>query len=381
MAFRSAWVFAGILACGAMGPVCTQARAEAPLQLAAPAKPAPKPRLEVVFVLDTTGSMSGLIEGAKRKIWSIADELASAEPTPELRVGLIAYRDRGDAYVTRRFELTNDLDAVYEKLQSLAADGGGDGPESVNQALYEAVEQTQWTMQPSVYRAVFLVGDAPPHMDYEGDVPYTRTAAIAAKRGIVVNTVQCGAMQETAAIWSRIAKRTQGTYAAIEQNGGMLAIAAPMDDEIAKLNAELADSVVAYGDAAQVRSVHDKAARAKSASVEAGAARHSYLKKNGGGLVTGRGDLVDDVRNGRVALGSLAPSALPAELRDKSTAEQTSELSRRAEQREQIKAKLDLLVEERSRYVKAAPRAAAAHLPPHISNFAEGIIRQLVRRC
>ncbi|MEN8183036.1 MAG: hypothetical protein ABFS46_10935, partial [Myxococcota bacterium] len=69
-------------------------------------------RIEVVFVLDTTGSMSGLIEGAKQKIWSIANQLASGQPRPEIRVGLVAYRDRGDAFVTRRVDLTGDIDAI-----------------------------------------------------------------------------------------------------------------------------------------------------------------------------------------------------------------------------------------------------------------------------
>src|SRR5438552_5102923 len=58
-----------------------------------------KPRIEVCFVLDTTGSMGGLIEGAKQKIWSIANEMISAKPAPELKLGLIGYRDRGDEYV------------------------------------------------------------------------------------------------------------------------------------------------------------------------------------------------------------------------------------------------------------------------------------------
>src|SRR5439155_9498717 len=42
-----------------------------------------KPRIEVCFVLDTTGSMTGLIEGAKQKIWSIANEMTGARPTPD----------------------------------------------------------------------------------------------------------------------------------------------------------------------------------------------------------------------------------------------------------------------------------------------------------
>src|SRR6266404_5929448 len=97
-------------------------------------KPA-RPRMEVCFVLDTTGSMSGLIEGAKQKIWSIANEMISAKPTPELRLGLIGYRDRGDEYVVKSFQLTDDIDAIYGQLQAFHAAGGGDTPESVNEAL------------------------------------------------------------------------------------------------------------------------------------------------------------------------------------------------------------------------------------------------------
>src|SRR4026207_1552332 len=96
-------------------------------------QPAAAPRVEVAFVLDTTGSMSGLIEGAKRKIWSIANQLASGQPRPQVSIALTAYRDRGDAYVTRLHPLTDDIDGIYAELQQLAADGGGDTPESVNQ--------------------------------------------------------------------------------------------------------------------------------------------------------------------------------------------------------------------------------------------------------
>ena len=97
------------------------------------------PSIEVMFVLDTTGSMSGLIAAAKEKIWSIANTLASADPAPEIKMGLVGYRDRGDAYITTFTALFDDLDAVYTQLMRFQADGGGDTPESVNQALYEAV--------------------------------------------------------------------------------------------------------------------------------------------------------------------------------------------------------------------------------------------------
>src|SRR5437899_11800754 len=75
-----------------------------------------KPKVEVVFCLDTTGSMGGLIEGAKQKIWSISNQIASGKPTPDLKIGLVAFRDKGDAYVTQVHDLTGDLDAVHAKL-------------------------------------------------------------------------------------------------------------------------------------------------------------------------------------------------------------------------------------------------------------------------
>src|SRR5439155_24056927 len=108
--------------------------------LSADEKPATKkPKVEVVFCLDTTGSMGGLIEGAKAKIWSISNQIASGKPTPELKIGLVAYRDKGDAYVTQVHDLTGDLDAVHAKLKTFQAAGGGVTPEHVTQGLWDPV--------------------------------------------------------------------------------------------------------------------------------------------------------------------------------------------------------------------------------------------------
>ena len=91
-----------------------------------PPQLAQKPVVDVVFVLDTTGSMSGLIDAAKEKIWSIATTMSSARPTPDIRIGLVGYRDRGDSYVTRIVDLSGDLDSVYAALMDFQADGGGE---------------------------------------------------------------------------------------------------------------------------------------------------------------------------------------------------------------------------------------------------------------
>ena len=80
-------------------------------------------RIDVVFVLDTTSSMSGLIQAAKEKIWSIATSMASAQQNPDIRMGLVAFRDRGDAYITRVYDLSSDLDSMYASLMDFRAAG------------------------------------------------------------------------------------------------------------------------------------------------------------------------------------------------------------------------------------------------------------------
>src|SRR5216684_1859997 len=90
----------------------------APVRAADEEKPVTKkPKVEIVFCLDTTGSMGGLIEGAKAKIWSICNQVASGKPVPDLKVGLVAFRDRGDEYITKVFDLNDDLDGIYGHLK------------------------------------------------------------------------------------------------------------------------------------------------------------------------------------------------------------------------------------------------------------------------
>ncbi|MDH3282706.1 MAG: VWA domain-containing protein, partial [Gammaproteobacteria bacterium] len=208
-------------------------------------------KLEVVFVLDTTGSMGGLIETAKDKIWSIANTMASAQSAPQIKMGLVAYRDRGDAYVTRVVDLSTDLDSMYATLMDFRADGGGDGPESVNQALYDAVHKISWSQDQNAYRVVFLVGDSPPHMDYQDDVKYPQTLALAKQKGIVVNTIQCGRNGRALQAWQQMAQLGDGRYFQVEQAGGAVALATPFDEELAEMSRKLDDTRLYYGSVEQ----------------------------------------------------------------------------------------------------------------------------------
>jgi hypothetical protein len=324
-----------------------------------PAKESPdgeRPKIEVVFALDTTGSMSGLIEAAKEKIWSIATTMAGAQPAPEIRIGLVAYRDRGDAYVTKRVDLSSDLDSVYAQLMDFRAGGGGDGPESVNQALHEAVNRMSWSRDGQVYKAVFLVGDAPPHMDYQDDVPYPDTVAVATRKGIVVNAVQCGHLRETTTEWQRIADLGAGHYFQVGQSGSAVAIATPFDAELAALSAKLDGTRLYYGTREQKAKQQAKlAATAKleaSASVESKARRATFNAAPAGTAnLAGEGDLVEDVAAGRVDLSTVEAEKLPETLRAMSPAQRKAEVDETAARRDEIRRQIRELSEQRSTFV------------------------------
>ena len=237
-----------------------------------PAVAAVRPRVEVAFVLDTTGSMGGLIEGAKRRIWSIARHIGEGRPRPDLRIALVAYRDLGDAYVTQVHPFTSDMDEVYQSLSSFRAEGGGDTPEHVSAALRAAVDGLPWS-GPRALKVIFLVGDAPPHVDYQDGFDYRRHVADAAQRGIVVDAIQCGGDVQTAAVWREIASVGLGHYAQIDSQGGMNAQVTPYDAELARLGAELSSTVVISGDvrerAAAERKMEARNAMPASVAVEA----------------------------------------------------------------------------------------------------------------
>ena len=315
-------------------------------------------RIEVVFVLDTTGSMSGLIEGAKTKIWSIANQLASNGQNSRVRMGLIGYRDRGDDYVTRRFDLTTDIDAIYGHLRDFRAAGGGDGPESVNQALHEAVSAMSWSGRDDVYRVVFLVGDAPPHTDY-GDVSYEESVRKARQLGIAVNTIQCGSWDETAVVWQKIASLGAGQYASIAQDGGMVAIATPMDEELAQLNKELAGTVIGFGDASAKREMEEKVARSVSAPAPSAADRISYLKKSGGRVVSGLLDLVEATAEG-LSLDDVAEEELPAEMQAMDADARRAYVETNRRERQALKARIGELSDKRDDYLATEQKKLAA---------------------
>jgi hypothetical protein len=312
------------------------------------------PRIEVSFVLDTTGSMGRLISGAKQKVWTIARQMVAGRPTPAIKLGLIGYRDRGDEYVTKVYDLTDDLDAVYGHLMAFQAGGGGDNPESVNQALNEAVTKISWSKNPGTLKIIFLVGDAPPHMDYPDDVKYPETITLAKAAGITIITVQCGTYAPTTTTWKDIAALAGGGFVQIDQSGGMTATSTPVDAELMRVGAELNRTVVPYGNAARQSEVQTKGALAAAASAD----RLVYLNVDRADfgakvVVTGEGELVWDVVNRKVKLEEIPDSDLPAQLQPLTLQARKDFVDQQFSKRKELQVKVDELATQRDKFVKA----------------------------
>jgi len=313
-------------------------------------------RIEVVFVLDTTGSMGGMIQAAKEKIWSIASSMASAESAPEIRMGLVAYRDRGDSYITRVLDLSDDLDSMYAALMEFQAAGGGDGPESVNQALNDAVNRISWSQDDSSYRVVFLVGDAPPHMDYN-EVQYPAIVSQARQRGILINTIQCGEDRNTRQNWNRIAQQGGGRYFQVEQGGSALAISTPFDAQIARLSEELDRTRIFYGSTADKLAQQKKLAATEKlhadASVESRARRATFnASSSGKANFLGKGELVDDVASGRVDMATIEAEKLPAPMQAMAPEEQQALIKEKAAARKALQQRIEKLAEQRADFIR-----------------------------
>lgn len=331
-------------------------------------EPAAAPQVEVCFVLDTTGSMANLIQGAKDKIWSIANELVSAKPTPNIKFGLVAYRDRKDKYVTKVTDLSDDIDAIYEHLMAFHADGGGDAPESVNQALHEAVTKMSWSKGRRILKLVFLVGDAPPHMDYADDIKYPKVCELAMEKSLIINTIQCGNMADTTKIWNDIARKSEGQYARILQSGGTVAVATPFDKEIAEVNRQLNTTIVGYGDKAVQLSVNSKVTTNAASKAEAVADRADFLRKQrgagagfGGKVLGGEDDLVEQVIQNKIKLANIDSKKLPADLKKLPRAKQIAAIKTCIENRKKLQSKIDELLKKRGAFVvKEKQRQAQA---------------------
>jgi hypothetical protein len=335
----------------AMMLVCGGIRAEE--TKGAGSKPEARPLIQMAILLDTSGSMDGLIEQAKSQLWKIVNEFITSTregKKPELQVALYEYGKDGmpaaEGFLRQIVPLTTDLDKVSEELFKLKTNGG---EEYCGWVIKSAVEGLQWSKSNSDLKVIFIAGNEP---FTQGSVNYADSCKAAIAKGIIVNTIHCGdyngGIQQK---WQDGAVLADGKYMHIDQNSTVVHIDAPQDKEIARLGVELNKTYIAFGaqgaENKQKQEMQDTnaASTMKGADVQRAVCKSSSLYSNGGW------DLVDASKENVKKIEEMKDEELPEEMRKMTVEQRKAFVEGKAKERADLQKQIETLNAERIKYV------------------------------
>ncbi len=321
-------------------------------------KPA-KAVVQMAILLDTSGSMEGLIEQAKTQLWKIVNEMALAKKgneNPRLEVALYEYgKDAipaSEGYLRMIVPLSEDLDRISEELFKLTTNGGS---EYCGKVIQSATNGLNWSKSNDDFKVIFIAGNEP---FTQGDVDYKIACKSAISKGIIVNTIHCGDYQTgVSTAWKDGADLADGKYMNIDQNLKIVHIPAPQDQKIIELGNELNTTYVAYGQEGSARkerqAMQDKNASTASeeAMVQRAAAKSTTHYKNVAW------DLVDAEKEGKIKIEDIKDEDLPEEMKKMSKQERKEYIEKLKKKRTAIQGKIQQLKKERDQYVAGKRKA------------------------
>jgi len=343
------------MACGEERVAITQVRPETAPAIAVERILQKKPLVQIAVLLDTSGSMSGLIDQARAELWAIVNEFIFAKRgglEPQVQVALYEYGKSAlsvtDGYIRQIAPFTTDLDKVSEELFALQTNGGD---EYCGWVIKDATARLKWSDSPDDLKLIFIAGNEP---FTQGPVDYKESCKAAIAKNIVVNTIHCGSEGDGLnGKWKDGAVLADGRYLNIDQNRQIVHIAAPQDKDITELSVKLNDTYIAYGSygiaASQRQEAQDSSAAglSKEAAVQRSVAKASMNYRND------HWDLVDAVQNQKVELSGVKPEDLPENMRKMSVEERKAYVQSKQKERADIQAKIQQLNEQRKKYVAA----------------------------
>jgi len=312
-----------------------------------------KPLIQIAILLDTSGSMSGLINQAKSQLWKIINEFATAKKngqSPKLQVALYEYGNNsipaGEGYVRMVLPLTTDLDKVSEELFALTINGGS---EYCGTVIKDATGGLDWSNSHNDYKAVFIAGNEP---FTQGKVDYRKSCKTAITKGIIVNTIYCGPYATGVNTqWKNGADLADGKYMNIDQNRKAVHIDAPHDKKIAQLGTKLNQTYIPYGAKGTESKKRQEEQEKNALSIGKGSFLQRQAAKASSHYRNTSWDLVDAVKEGKVETGQLKDKELPEEMRKMSERERKAYIAAKTKEREEIKKEINRLNESRKKYV------------------------------
>ena len=314
-----------------------------------------KPLVQIAVLLDTSGSMSGLIDQARAELWAIVNEFIFAKRggvAPEVQVALYEYGKstlaKKGGYIRQIVQFTTDLDKVSEELFALKTNGGN---EYCGWVIQEATAKLEWSDLPDDLKVIFIAGNEP---FTQGPVDYRKSCKAAIGKNIIVNTIHCGS--QSAGLngkWKDGAVLADGKYLNIDQNRQIVHIAAPQDKEITELSVKLNDTYIAYGIAGGRNYARQSEQDRSASSLSAEASIQRSVAKSSANYRNEHWDLVDAYFKDSDKLMELKEEELPEDMRKMTDKEKKEYIEAKAKERAEIQKKIQGLNEKRKKYVAA----------------------------
>ena len=295
-----------------------------------------EPLAQIALLLDTSGSMEGLIDQARCQLWNAISELSKASregSTSKLEIAVYQYgselltEDAG--FIRQVTEFTDDLDAVSRALFSLKVKGG---EEFCGQVIDHALTELTWNPAPETYKAIFIAGNE--SFD-QGAVKFGQALPKALDGDVVVNSIYCfdpksrksgpkttpGGATAGMEQWEAAAKLTGGMYFQIDHNHHLPEMETPFDSRMRELNREMNKTFVWHGEGSQQAAQNQQAQDDNAAKMPDHACAARMSATIGHLYHHAHHDLIDAVDHGKVDLATMPEAKMPEALQ-KMTPEQ-----------------------------------------------------------
>ncbi len=312
-----------------------------------------QPKIQLAILLDTSSSMSGLIDQSRQQIWQVVNEFSEATQNgvkPVLEVAVFEYGNSNlnneNGYIRKVSALTSELDQVSEALFSLTTNGG---EEYCGYVINTAVNDLNWSDSKNDIKSIFIAGNEP---FTQGPVPFRKAIAKAKKKGIVVNTIHAGNHQQGMKTgWKDGAVLAGGNFMSINHNHQVVHINAPQDKRLAELNSQLNKTYIPYGAEGKKKSERQAMQDKNSSSVSAGLLAKRASSKASSHYRNSQWDLVDAEKEGKVDLDNIDEKELPEKMRTMSKDERKNHIKQISGKRKEIQQEILMLSKQRNDFV------------------------------
>ena len=311
-----------------------------------------KPVIQVALLLDTSGSMSPLIDQAKTELWSIVNKLGQAKykgQSPKIEVALYEYGkstlERDGGYIKQLAPFTHDLDGLSEVLFALQTNGG---EEYCAWAIRSALDSLKWKSRPGSLKMIFIAGNEP---FTQGPVEVEPVIAEANKKGVLVHPILCSTGDSgDRPSWSSAADLAHTDLKIIDHTRVVSVPKTPYDDKLAQLSSELNQTYVGYGSTGRAKVARQTAQDSNAYAVGAPAAAERSVAKAGASYKNSEWDVVDRAEEAG-GISAIAEDELPDEMKKMSKPEREAYVAKKAKERERVQAEIKDLSVKRQDYI------------------------------